>query len=260
MSRDRTIYADPACRFCGGMGMRPIPDAACKTCTGRGHDADGYTCDCATGYTHCDCHQNQKIRVMVRRAGIPAKYIPCTIREYKPEEPGEIAARRAIVQWVKEYPMPLGAKNGLFLYGAPGTGKTHLACGICNALIREKDVQPLYTSATELMAKAYARMDKRNDESDRPHPFDAPRYAEVLVIDDLGAEKPSEYALSLFQELIDYRYRQGLPTIYTSNLDIDGIERLYTGRVERLYEACQFLHCDGTSRRRRVVDVPRDSR
>lgn len=243
---DKTIYNDPACKKCHGQGVYYPGNPDCGTCSGSGWDEE-FPCGCVDGgVRHCDCHYEQKIRVMTARARIPAKNLASRVANFKPETKTEQDNRDAIVKWLESFPN-VGALRGFLLEGPPGTGKTHMATAICNALIRRNGVQPLYASATQMMVRATARFDDKS----MPDPFEYPTSVDVLVIDDLGAEKPSEWSIARFGELFDARYRDDLVTIVTSNLNIDDIEALYGPRItDRIHETCQFLHFNGRSRRR----------
>lgn len=245
----KRYYSDPACTQCDGVGFYWKPEADCAECRGTGKDEDSSPCQCCTGPFQCKCHMQQKIRVMTAEARIPGRYLGCTVSNFKPERESERNIRTTVIKWIESYPNFTG-KDGLFLYGPPGTGKTHMATAICSALIRRHSVQPLYQSATELSRKIASRIEDKT----LTDPFQAPLEAELLVIDDFGAEKVTEYSISLFAELIDYRYRCGMPTLFTSNLDINSLEAIYGGRVaDRIHDTCQILHCDGRSRRRETA-------
>lgn len=246
----KRIFSDPACHKCYGRGVYFEAKADCEACNGTG-DFEGYECSCVSGPARfCDCHKQQKIRVMTDKARLPKKNLGCRVQNFMPKNKSERAVRDAVAVWVTGYPNTM--KPGLFIYGPTGVGKTHLAAAICQALITRNEVQPLYVSTTELMAMAIARF---NNEDSLIDPFIPAAEAEVLVLDDFGAEKPSEWSLSKFMELVDGRYRREQPTIFTSNLNMASIEAMYGSRIaDRIYEHCEILHCNGESRRRKEND------
>lgn len=86
---------------------------------------------------------------------------------------------------------------------------------------------------------------------------DLNRYA-LLIIDDLGAERKSEYMQEMVFNIIDARYRSGLPLIITTNLTIEEIKKtddLTCRRIyDRIIERCFPIEMNGKSRRRQVIN------
>lgn len=131
-------------------------------------------------------------------------------------------------------------EGGLFLYSETNTGKTIYACSLL--LEKERQMyltgqpgQCLFISNPELIQELQATM--------RPdHPItakeilDAYKAAPLLVLDDVGAEKPSEWVIQTLYLLLNYRYEHMLPTIITSNLPMEKIEQNYSSRISSRIE------------------------
>jgi DNA replication protein DnaC len=144
----------------------------------------------------------------------------------------------------------LAESKGLLLYGTVGTGKTYYAACIANQLI-DSGYDVLMTNFATLTNKMQGTFDGKQEYIDSLN-----RY-KLLIIDDLGAERKSEYMQELIYNLIDSRYRSGLPMIITTNLSADEIKRPGNMDFARIYdrvlERCLPIAVQGESRRRRAV-------
>lgn len=137
--------------------------------------------------------------------------------------------------------------KGLLLYGTVGTGKSHIAACIANALISaEKKV--LMTNFTTIVNTLQNSFEGRTEYIESLN-----RYS-LLIIDDLGVERQSEYMQENVYNIIDARYRSGLPMIITTNLTAEemknpkeiGKSRIY----DRILEKCHPIPIYGDSIRR----------
>jgi len=132
---------------------------------------------------------------------------------------------------------------GLLLHGAPGNGKTYLSSSIANELL-SKFIPVICVSINGLLSRIQSTYNKYGKEAES----DIIRVlcnADLLVIDDLGTEKKSEWSKTMIYNIIDSRYRSNLPLIISSNLDINPKEvngilaEMYDRRTEdRILEMC----------------------
>ena len=140
--------------------------------------------------------------------------------------------------------------KGLLLYGGVGTGKTYAAASIANALV-DKEIPAMVTNFARIANKLQEKLDKRQAFLDRLNKFD------LLVIDDLGAERSTDFMQEIVYNVVDSRYRSGLPMIITTNLSLDTIKnpdntaesRIY----DRLLEKCFPVEVKGSSHRRKNI-------
>lgn len=136
--------------------------------------------------------------------------------------------------------------KGLLLYGGVGTGKTYLACMIANALL-DKGYPVLVTNFSRVLNTLQSNFDHKQDYLDSLN-----RYS-LLVIDDLGVERGTEFAKEQVYNVIDNRCLSGLPMIITTNLSVKklaneteiGYKRIY----DRIIEKCYPVEVAGESRR-----------
>lgn len=135
---------------------------------------------------------------------------------------------------------------GLLLYGTVGTGKTFISACIANAVI-DQEYSVLVTSFPRLCNKLFSTNDKQSY-------LDSLNGYDLLVIDDLGVERDTEYMGELVQSIVDSRYRARKPIIVTTNLTGDELKHpkdIRNDRVySRLFEMCYPFEVKGKDRRK----------
>lgn len=140
--------------------------------------------------------------------------------------------------------------KGLLLYGSIGKGKTYAACEVANALI-DKGYPVLVTNFARLTNTIQGKFEGKQEYIDSLNQF------QLLVIDDLGAERKSEYMQEIVYNIIDSRYRAGLPFIITTNMTIEEIKTptdIGNARIyDRIIERCFPIEVNGKNRRRKKV-------
>ena len=156
---------------------------------------------------------------------------------------------KAAQRYVENFSELRKAGKGLLLYGNTGTGKTYTACEIANALI-DKGYPVLVTNFARILNTLQGTFEKQEY-------IDGFNNFQLLVIDDLGIERDTAFAKEQVFNIIDSRYRSGLPMIITTNLTMEKIknpEDIENRRIyDRILERCFPLEADGGSRRRKAV-------
>ena len=156
---------------------------------------------------------------------------------------------RAAKNYVANFAQFREQGKGLLLYGGVGTGKTFAAACIVNALI-DTGRPCLMTNFARVLNTLWS-IEGKQAYIDSFNKFD------LLVLDDLGTERRSEYAQEQVFNVIDGRYRAGLPLIITTNLSIEEIKKpdsLGNSRIyDRVLEMCHPVEVNGKSRRRKKV-------
>ena len=136
-------------------------------------------------------------------------------------------------------------KNGLMLFGGVGSGKTHLSASIANDFA-DKAIPTLFGTFSEHLEQIRSEFDSANADE---HLRNMKRVM-VLVIDDLGQEKQTEWTRQILYDVVNYRYEHRLPIIITTNFTEDGLAN-YVGHPvwSRLYEMCDAVHTSGGDHR-----------
>ena len=140
------------------------------------------------------------------------------------------------------------AGQGLLLCGGVGTGKSHLAAQISNALI-DKGYRVYFATVGRIQADtASGYLDDRAEYIRSLNAYD------LLVLDDLGAERGTEYMQELMFSVVDGRYSTGKPLIVTTNASVQDMKTPKTQMQERIYDRilqmCFPIRFDGGSLRR----------
>ena len=244
----------------------------CPLCDGSGWKSVGSGPD--KRVTRCDCFLQTQARHLLDSAGIPSRYVDCDFSTYQTNSNhGLTVAKIKVETWAEQYPED---RNGLLLIGPSGVGKTHLAVAALKCLTR-KGLHCLFCDYRELLKEIQNSYNPSVQATElellRPV-FET----EVVLLDDLGAVKPSEWVWDTVSIILNTRYNEKRTTLITSNfLDgpsaaaegISGPRR--TAREEtlgdrvgermrsRLFEMCRLVLVDGKDYRQRFRSGNRNS-
>ena len=172
----------------------------------------------------CECRVKDRGERLLAAAHIPPRYEHCEFSNFRYDTDDKrlksvIEARTFAGRFVEEYPVD---KTGLLFVGSVGVGKTHLAVGIIKDLIREKGIHCLFCDYRELLKSIQNSYNPSVQATEmeilRPV-FDA----EVLVLDELGAVRSTEWVFDTVNYLLNSRYNDNKTTIITTNFP-DGEE------------------------------------
>ena len=227
-----------SCPLCDDTGWKTAADSA----------ADG-----PRRVVRCDCWRESLGRQRLSEAGIPKRYQHCTLANFTAyNESLERAVSRA-TKFAEAFP---AVGRGLFLEGQPGVGKTHLAVAVLKQVIQTSGAMGLFYDTRDLLRVIRSTYDPaiRTTELEVLRPV---MTADLLVLDDLGAEKTSEWVDETMNLIVNTRYNERRLTIFTSNYpDIpDDTEpnsllfRIGSRMRSRLHEMCEFAAMDGADYR-----------
>ena len=142
--------------------------------------------------------------------------------------------------------------NGLAYTGKVGTGKTHLLSAIANNLL-SKRIPVLFINTPNLLAEL-REAQFSEDRSEMEKKIGMVSNVEVAIFDDLAKEKVSEWGQTQYYRIINQRYLESLPTLFSSNCDWDELaSKLGEATASRLYEMTKgrTVHCAGEDWRMR---------
>ncbi|MBS3873806.1 MAG: ATP-binding protein [Firmicutes bacterium] len=132
-------------------------------------------------------------------------------------------------------------RSGLFISGEPGLGKTFLLSSICNSLLAAR-VPTLYVVFCDLIAAIKDTFNAESSGTTESRIMTAAREADVLLLDDLGAEQVTEFVTNRLFDIVNYRCNHQKPLVVSSNLKVSEIGRLYGERIaSRLWEMCEVV-------------------
>jgi len=197
----------------------------------------------------CDCWRGDLTKRLMADARIPPRFARAELDTFEHDMDTQRAAWRKASAFVESFPV---VERGLLFYGRHGVGKTHLAIGILKACIRRKGARGFFFETRELLRLVRDTYNRSVEETEM-EVLQPLLGADLLVLDDLGAERTSDWVQETLGLVVNTRYNANRPTIFTSNL-IDSPDntdpRTFTFQLgartrSRLIEMCDWIEIQG---------------
>src|SRR5258707_4702205 len=235
--------------------MMKVIAEVCPVCGGSGWRSAGSD----RRVLRCDCRLKLRADALLGSARIPKRYEHCELSNFEFDGPHAhlMRARMEACKFVEEYPLD---NTGLLLIGSIGVGKTHLAVGIIKELILGKGIGCLFYDYRELLKQ----IQNSYNDSVKATELDVLRpvfETEVLVLDELGAIKPTEWVWDTVSLILNTRYNDNRTTLITTNFDdrpaaaVAGPrgaareetlgDRIGERMRSRLHEMCRIIKMEG---------------
>ncbi|HEY0385613.1 MAG TPA: ATP-binding protein [Pyrinomonadaceae bacterium] len=234
---DSVVTNQPTvCALCYGSGMEVIPGKGAK---------------------RCRCKTENSRAKLLEAARIPRRYEQCSLQNYYPVKGNgtQLRAFQYAFRLAREYP---AIDRGLLMMGTVGVGKTHLSVAILRELIEKKGINCLFYEFGSLLKEIQNSYNPISQTSELK--VLAPVFeAEVLVLDELGASKPTDWVRDTMMQIINTRYNDRRLTVFTTNY-LDGRrnerdetleDRIGVRLRSRLFEMCKTVQIEGEDYRKK---------
>lgn len=142
-------------------------------------------------------------------------------------------------------------KRGIYLEGGVGCGKTHICWAIKNFLDTTSKTRKVeFWNVSTLLQEIRNDYDRDGYSKVRPAENIINARRTLLILDDIGAEKATEFAAEMLYRIINHRYNEMIPTIFTSNLSLGALaEQIGERSASRIAEMCDIIKINGEDRR-----------
>jgi len=221
----------------------------------------------------CACDVEARAARLEKAARIPQRYAHCSFDAgeqrggFQVHHPSHEQASSACREWVEKFP-GTAEDPDLLLSGPPGRGKTHLAVSAARCLMEQKGVHVLFYEQRALLKALQGTFESGagQQESDVLRPV---LDCELLVLDDLGAGRTTEWAKDVLHDVISHRYNEKKHLLVTTNIPLgDGpdrrrsraldapltlADRLGDALISRLREMCRIVELDGPDYRKDIL-------
>jgi DNA replication protein DnaC len=197
----------------------------------------------------CDCWRADAAAKLLAEARIPPRFVRAELENFEHDMDTQRSAWQKASAFVDAFPV---VDRGLVLYGPHGVGKTHLAVGILKACVRGKGARAFFFETRELLRLVRDTYNRSVEETEM-EVLKPLLDADLLVLDDLGAERTSEWVQETLGLVVNTRYNSRRATIFTSNL-VDTpdstdprsfIFQLGARTRSRLVEMCDWVEIQG---------------
>lgn len=200
--------------------------------------------------------KKEKIKNLFGNSGMSQRALNCSFDNYQPSFQNA-EALKVCNEYIKDFDLiTRSERNGLFICGECGVGKSHIAFATANELIK-KGNSVIAMTMIDLLLKIKSSYGYGVDNGSEERILKVYEDCSLLIIDDLGKEKPTDWVLQMIYSIVDRRYNALKPIIVTTNFTASelikrfGDSSIGNAIVDRLFETCQYVPIGGESYRKR---------
>ena len=230
--------ASPVCNKCFGSGLEVVPGKGARV---------------------CECRRRDAHSLRLAKARIPKRYDKCHFNTFRKVASSHDNALRLAQEFTQNFP---AVEQGLLFTGPVGVGKTHLAVSIIKGLT-EIGFPCLFYEFGSLLKEIQDSYNP-NTRTSELTVLQPVLNVDVLVLDELGASKPTDWVRDTMYHIINSRYNEKKFTIFTTNYPDDRAsegketleDRIGVRARSRIFEMCRTVRMEGEDYRRKF-DQPR---
>lgn len=249
--------------FKGDISKAPLAKYECRKCRDLGWievpNKDEQKKMYRPSLAECECRKRREIERAIKDAEYAkSRFKPFTLKTYKPQNDSQHHALRVCKAFVMKWPL---CKRGIMMCGPVGVGKTGLLWATARECAHKTRTAPTWELAADLLSKIRHTYNDQNGAETEYQIVNRFSRAPLLLLDDLGVEKESEWSDGIFFRLLGDRHLRELPTLITTNWTEQGLildgkpygiplkDRIGARLYSRLHESVVFVEMEGKDRR-----------
>jgi DNA replication protein DnaC len=199
----------------------------------------------------------QRLNLLIKKSNLGERFKTRTFESFQTNEFNK-KAYDTCLRYANDFNKIKEQGLGIIITGGYGVGKTHLVAAIAHELMKQ-GVQPIFGTLISLLDRIRSTYDNPNVKENELQILNNYNKCSLLIIDDLGKEKPSEWAMQRLYEVLNNRYENKMPIIITSNYSIEKLKERLTVNdnyetaeaiISRIYEMFSGIYMQGDDYRK----------